>query len=314
MRFDGRVAVVTGSGNGIGRAYALALAARGAAVVVNDFGVSVAGDSASQRPANNVAEQIVAAGGRATPSYGDVSTAAGGQDIIATALDVFGRVDILINNAGVLDTGTFLTSSENADDRVVKTHLMGAFNVTRPALKAMINQGYGRIVNTSSGGIFGSKEAVAYQAAKSGLISFTRAVALTGADSGVLSNAILPTAFTRMTSTIPDTGFRDFMESRFTPDRVAPAVLVLTHESLTITGECFLAGGGRMARLFLGVTQGHITDNPTPEDFRAHLTTIMDTHNYTVPASRIEEFESYLPHMGYQATLNALVGNQEPAK
>jgi NAD(P)-dependent dehydrogenase (short-subunit alcohol dehydrogenase family) len=313
MRFEGRVAVVTGSGNGIGRAYALALAARGAAVVVNDFGVSVAGDSASQRPANSVVDEIVAAGGRATPSYGDVSTAAGGQDIVATALDVFGRVDILINNAGVLDTGAFLTSSEKTDDRVVRTHLMGAFNVTRPALKSMIDQGYGRIVCTSSGGVFGSQEAVAYQAAKSGLISFTRAVALIGADSGVLSNAILPTAFTRMTSTIPDTGFRDFMESRFTPERVAAAVLLLTHESLNISGECFLAGGGRMARLFLGVTQGHITDDPTPEDFRAHLTAIMDTQDYIVPSSRVEEFESYLPRMGYGATLNALVGGPEPA-
>jgi NAD(P)-dependent dehydrogenase (short-subunit alcohol dehydrogenase family) len=314
MRFDGRVAVVTGAGNGLGRAYALALAARGAAVVVNDIGISLGGDSASRRPANAVVDEIVAAGGRAAPSYGDVSKASGGQQIVATALAEFGRVDILINNAGVLDTAAFVSSSEESVERVVKTHLLGAFNVTRPALKAMLDQGYGRIVSTSSGAVFGSKEGVAYQAAKSGLIAFTRAVGQIGAGSGVRSNAVLPTAFTRMTSDISDVGFRDFMASRFTPERVAAAVLVLAHESLDVSGECFLAGGGRMARLFLGVTQGHISDNASPEEFRDHLSEIMDTEGYLVPSSRVAEFESYLPRMGYGASLSALVGGQEQAK
>jgi NAD(P)-dependent dehydrogenase (short-subunit alcohol dehydrogenase family) len=304
LRFDGRVAIVTGAGNGLGREYALAFARRGAAVVVNDIGLELGGSATSARPASAVVEEIETAGGRAVASFDDVAQSQGGQAMVDTAIDAFGRVDILVNNAGVLDTAEFLALTDDAIERVIGTHLIGAFNVTRPALKAMIENGYGRVVSTSSGAVFGNKDGVAYQAAKSGLIAFTRATALVGASYGIKSNAILPTAFTRMTSSIPDVGFRNFMESRFTPGRVAAGLLLLAHERFEVTGECFLVGGGRMARLFLGVTEGYITDGPSPEDYLEHLDQIMSTEGFQVPANRLAEFESYLPRLGFGAGIS----------
>ena len=173
------------------------------------------------------------------------------------ALGTFGRLDILVNNAGVLDMAPLLEASDEHIDRTLATHLRGAFSVTRPALRLMLEQGYGRIVNTSSGAVLGSPVGVAYQSAKAGIIGFTRAVALLGKDSNVKANAVLPTAFTRMTDSIPDPAFRAFMEERFVPERVAGAVALMCHETFAPSGECFLAGGGRMARLFLAVTPGY---------------------------------------------------------
>jgi NAD(P)-dependent dehydrogenase (short-subunit alcohol dehydrogenase family) len=304
LRFDGRVAIVTGAGNGLGREYALSFAARGAAVVVNDIGLELEGSATSARPAAAVVEEIEAAGGRAVASFDDVTKSHGGKAMVDTAIDAFGRVDILVNNAGVLDTAEFLALTDAAIDRVIGTHLIGAFNVTRPALKAMIQNGYGRVVSTSSGAVFGNKDGVAYQAAKSGLIAFTRAVAQVGAPHGISSNAILPTAFTRMTSSIPDVGFRNFMETRFTPGRVAAGLLLLAHEKFEVSGECFLVGGGRMARLFLGVTEGYVTDGPSPEDYLEHLDQIMSTEGFQVPENRLAEFESYLPKLGFGASIS----------
>jgi NAD(P)-dependent dehydrogenase (short-subunit alcohol dehydrogenase family) len=300
LRFDGRVAIVTGAGNGLGRAHALALAARGAKVVVNDLGGSVSGEGASAGPAERVAAEIRDAGGDAVPNTDTVVTPEGGRAIVATAIETFGRVDVLVNNAGVLDSEDLLTATDEHIDRTLDTHLRGAFSVTRPALRHMLDQGYGRIVNTSSGAVLGSPVGLAYQSAKSGLIAFTRAVALRGASEGVKANAVLPTAFTRMTDSIPDPAFHAFMESRFTPDRVAATVALLAHESFPYSGELFLSGAGRMARLFLGVTQGYIAEAPTPEDFAAHLDEIMDTDGYFVPADRGSEFASYLPRLGFE--------------
>jgi NAD(P)-dependent dehydrogenase (short-subunit alcohol dehydrogenase family) len=308
MRFDGQVAVVTGGGNGIGRSHALALAARGAAVVVNDLGGDMTGAGASARPAQAVADEITAAGGRAVPNFDDITAPGAGERVVATALDAFGRLDVLVNNAGVLDNAEFLSCPDDVIRRVIDTHLLGTMAVTRAALKPLLEQGYGRIVCTSSGAVFGSPAGLAYQSAKSGIIAFTRAVAQIGAGRGVAANAVLPTAFTRMTSTIPDGPFLDFMESRFTPERVAAAVLLLAHESFPYSGECFLAGGGRMARLFLGVTEGYAADDPAPEDFRDQLKDIMATDGFIVPASRVEEFESYLPRLGFGSDLGQLVG------
>ena len=312
LRFDDRVAVITGAGNGLGRAHAHLLAARGAKVVVNDLGGDVLGEGASPGPADRVVEEIRAAGGEAVASAASVVTPEGGSSIVQTALDTYGRLDVLVNNAGVLDTQDLLTSSDDHIDRTLDTHLRGAFSVTRPALAHMLEQGYGRIVNTSSGAVLGSPVGLAYQSAKSGLIAFTRALALVGADRGIRVNAVLPTAYTRMTDSIPDPGFRSFMEQRFTPDRVAATVALLAHETFPHTGELFLSGAGRMARLFLGVTQGYINDDPTPEDFADHLDQIMETDGYFVPADRGSEFASYLPKLGFDfATGTKLVADDD---
>ena len=299
LDFDGRVAIITGAGRGLGRAHALELARRGAKVVVNDIGGSVDGLGTSITPARDVADEIVSAGGEAVVSADSVIPPEGGIAIVQCALDNFGRLDIVVNNAGVLDTSAFLDSTDEHIDRTIGTHLRGSFSVTRPALAVMLRQGYGRIVNTSSGAVLGSPVGVAYQAAKAGIIGLTRAVALIGKDHSVNCNAVLPTAFTRMTDSIPDPAFHAFMEERFRPERVAGAVAVLCHESFSLSGECFLVGGGRMAQLFLGVTPGYISESGAAEDFAQHLDEVLDKERYLVPADRAQEFGSYLPNMGF---------------
>jgi NAD(P)-dependent dehydrogenase (short-subunit alcohol dehydrogenase family) len=299
LTFEGRVAIVTGAGRGLGRAHALELGRRGAKVVVNDLGGSVEGLGESFTPARDVAEEIVAAGGHAVANGDSVVTPDGGNAIVECAVENFGRLDILVNNAGVLDMAPLLEASDDHIDRTLATHLRGSFSVTRPALHLMLDQGYGRIVNTSSGAVLGSPVGVAYQSAKAGIIGLTRAVALLGKDSNVKANAVLPTAFTRMTDSIPDPAFRAFMEDRFVPERVAGAVALMCHESFQPSGECFLAGGGRMARLFLGVTPGFISEQGTAEDFAEHLEAVMNAESFIVPLDRGEEFASYLPRLGF---------------
>jgi NAD(P)-dependent dehydrogenase (short-subunit alcohol dehydrogenase family) len=299
LTFEGRVALVTGAGRGLGRAHALELGRRGAKVVVNDLGGGVEGLGESLTPARDVANEIIAAGGQAIGNGDSVVTPEGGEAIVEAVLEAFGRLDILVNNAGVLDMAPLLEASDDHIDRTLATHLRGAFSVTRPALRFMLEQGYGRIVNTSSGAVLGSPVGIAYQSAKAGIIGFTRAIALLGKDSNVKANAVLPTAFTRMTDTIPDLAFRAFMEERFVPERVAGAVALMCHESFGPNGECFLAGGGRMARLFLGVTPGFISEEGSAEDFADHLGDVMNADGFIVPADRGEEFASYLPRLGF---------------
>jgi NAD(P)-dependent dehydrogenase (short-subunit alcohol dehydrogenase family) len=300
LTFESKVAIVTGAGRGLGRAHALELGRRGAKVVVNDLGGDVEGLGGSFAPAHDVADEIIAAGGQAVANGDSVVSPDGGNAIVECALGTFGRLDILVNNAGVLDMAPLLEASDEHIDRTLATHLRGSFSVTRPALRLMLEQGYGRIVNTSSGAVLGSPVGVAYQSAKAGIIGFTRAVALLGKDSNVKANAVLPTAFTRMTDSIPDPAFRAFMEERFVPERVAGAVALMCHETFAPSGECFLAGGGRMARLFLAVTPGIISEDGTAEDFADHLDDVMNAEDFIIPADRGQEFASYLPRLGFE--------------
>ncbi|GMU79390.1 MAG: putative short-chain dehydrogenase/reductase [Acidimicrobiia bacterium] len=316
LRFDGRVAIVTGAGRGIGRAHALLLAARGARVVVNDLGGSMTGSGASPGPAADVVSEIVAAGGEAVASTDTVSTPDGGRAIVAAALEAWGRVDIVVNNAGVLDAEPFEAADEATIDAALTTHLRGAFHVLRPAWPVMREQRYGRVVNTSSGAVFGSPAGLAYQAAKAGLIGLTRGLAVAGGDAGIKVNGLMPTAYTRMTDTIPDDRFREFLETRFTPERVAAAAALLAHERCPVTGELFATGGGRIARVFLGVTQGYVSDEITPEDVAAHFDEIMATGGFTVPADRMAEFAGYLGRVGFDpaalASTRLVDGDREP--
>ena len=192
LRFDGRVAVVTGAGRGLGRAHALEFARRGARVVVNDLGGRVDGSGASADPGAQVVREIEALGGTAVANTSSVIPPEGGHAIVQTALDHFGRLDILVNNAGVLDTEGFLEASDPQIDRTLDTHIRGVFSVTRPALRVMLEQGYGRIVNTASGAVLGSPVGLAYQAGKSAMIAFTRALALIGADQDSRRAACVP--------------------------------------------------------------------------------------------------------------------------
>lgn len=276
LTFDGRVAVVTGSGRGLGREYALLLASRGARVVVNDVGGALTGEGADAGPAQQVVDEIRAAGGEAVASTDSVATAEGGQAIVGTALESYGRLDVLVHNAGNVRRGSLKEMSYEDFDAVLDVHLRGAFHVVRPAFPVMCAAGYGRIVLTSSiGGLYGNHGVANYAAAKAGIIGLTNVVALEGAAEGVTCNAIIPGAVTRMAQGL-DTSAYPPME----PGLVAPTVGWLAHESCAVTGEAYIAIAGRVARAFVAETPGVYRASWQIEDVAALADEIRDD---TVP-------------------------------
>jgi NAD(P)-dependent dehydrogenase (short-subunit alcohol dehydrogenase family) len=272
LRFDGRVAVVTGGGRGLGREYALLLAARGARVVVNDVGGSLTGEGSDEGPAERVAAEIRDAGGDAVASTDSVATAAGGESIIATALDHYGRIDVLVHNAGNVRRGSLKEMTYADFDAVLDVHLRGAFHVVRPAFPVMCQAGYGRIVLTSSiGGLYGNHGVANYASAKAGVLGLVNVVALEGAAEGVTCNAIIPGAVTRMAQGL-DTSAYPPMD----PALVAPTVGWLAHQDCSVTGEYFVAIAGRVARAFVGETPGVYRPSWTVEDVGASMDAIRD--------------------------------------
>ncbi len=252
LRFDDRVAVITGGGRGLGRAYALLLASRGARIVVNDPGVSMKGDATDEGPAEALAGEIRAAGGEAVASLDSVATPEGGKAIIETAMDSFGRIDILIHSAGNVRKSLLTDMTYEDFEAILDVHLRGAFHVVRPAFPLMSAQDYGRVVLTGSiNGLYGKASSGNYSTAKAGLIGLSHTVAIEGAGSGIKSNVIIPAAVTRMSAGIDTSAFPP-ME----PEMVAPAVGWLAHESCSVSGEMLVAMGGRVARAFVAETPG----------------------------------------------------------
>lgn len=252
LRFDDRVAVVTGGGRGLGREYALLLARRGARVVVNDAGGSLAGDGSNAEPAEAVVREIVGSGGQAVASTDSVATPDGGRAIVETAVERFGRIDILIHNAGIVRRAPLREMSYDDFEAVLDVHLRGAFHVVRPAFPLMCDAGYGRIVLTSSiGGLYGNHDVANYAVAKAGVLGLSNVAAMEGAAHGVRSNVIVPAAVTRMAEGL-DTSAYPPMGS----DLVAPAVGWLAHESCSVTGEVLIALAGRIARAAVAETPG----------------------------------------------------------
>jgi NAD(P)-dependent dehydrogenase (short-subunit alcohol dehydrogenase family) len=272
LRYDGRVAVVTGGGRGLGRAYALLLASRGARVVVNDVGGSLTGDGSDSGPAQEVVDEIVAAGGEALANTDSVSTREGGEAIIGAALHTFGRLDILVHNAGNVRRAPLREISYDDFDAVLDVHLRGAFHVVRQAFPAMCDAGYGRIVLTSSiGGLYGNHDVVNYAVAKAGVIGLSNVAALEGAAHGVRSNVIVPAAVTRMAEGIDTSAYPPMG-----PELVAPTVAWLAHESCSVTGEMFIALAGRVASAVIAETPGVHRRSWTVEDVAENLDAIRD--------------------------------------
>jgi NAD(P)-dependent dehydrogenase (short-subunit alcohol dehydrogenase family) len=287
LGFDGKVAVITGAGGGLGRQHALLLASRGARVVVNDLGGSVSGEGSDKGPAEAVAKEIRDLGGEAVSDASSVSTPEGGEQIIKTAVDAYGRVDIVINNAGILRDKTFHNMTPDLLNPVIDVHLKGAFYVTRPAWVKMREQGYGRVVNTSSGsGVLGNFGQTNYGAAKMGLVGLTRVLANEGAKHNIKVNAIAPIARTRMTEELMGAA-----AEKLDPELVSPIVAWLVHEDCPVTGEVYTVGGGRVARFFIGMTTGYYNPKLTLEDVRDHFAEIRDEKDYTVPANPGEEMQ-----------------------
>jgi len=291
LGFDGKVAIITGAGGGLGRQHALLMASRGALIVVNDLGGSVDGTGASTSAAQKVVDEIKAAGGEAVADTNSVATPEGGEAIVQSAIDAYGRVDIVINNAGILRDKAFHNMEPDLLNPVLDVHLKGAFYVTKPAFVRMREQGYGRIVSTSSAaGIFGNFGQTNYGAAKMGLVGFTRVLAVEGARNNIKANAIAPLALTRMTENIMG-GLADKLD----PGHVSPLVAFLAHETCPATGQVFSVGGGRVAQVFIGETKGFYSPNLTPEDVETNWSTITDQTGYAVPANLGEETQLFLP-------------------
>ena len=271
-RFDGRVAVITGGGRGLGRAYALLLAAKGAKVVVNDPGGAMSGAGGDAGVAQELVDEIRAAGGEAVANTDSVATEQGGKAIIEAALDSFGRIDALIHNAGNVRYGSLSEITHEDFRAVVDVHLMGAFNVVRPAFPLMCQQEYGRIVLTSSiGGIYGNNRCVNYGVAKSGMIGLNNIAALEGEDCNVKSNIIVPSAVTRMAEGIDISQYPP-ME----PELVAPVVGWLAHEDCSITGEMIASIAGRIARCFIAETRGVYRPSWTIEEVGEAMAQVHD--------------------------------------
>jgi NAD(P)-dependent dehydrogenase (short-subunit alcohol dehydrogenase family) len=285
LRFDDRVAIITGAGGALGRSHALELAGRGAKVVVNDVGGSVHGEGEAKSAAQQVVDEITALGGEAIANFASVTTPAGGEAIIASALEAFGRVDILINNAGILRDRAFHNMGTEDMDAVLDVHLRGAMFVTQPAFKLMREQRFGRIVNTTSAsGLFGNFGQANYGAAKAGLLGLTRVLAHEGSRVNILVNAIAPLARTRMT-----TGLLGDLEAHLDPQSVSAVVAYLAHESCAVNGHVYSVAGGRVARIFIAESPGVVLPALTAEAVRDNLGPIELPDGYFVPGSLTEE-------------------------
>jgi NAD(P)-dependent dehydrogenase (short-subunit alcohol dehydrogenase family) len=294
--FTGQVAVVTGAGRGLGRLYAIELARRGASVVVNDLGGAMGGEGSDATVADQVVAEITGAGGVAVASHDSVDSPAGGEAIVRTAVDHFGRLDVVISNAGIFNSIPFEELTPDDWRRMLRVHLDGGFYLAQPAYRVMKSQGYGRFVFVaSSAGMFGQHLEAHYAAAKAGLVGLTNVIALEGAPHGILANTVLPFGLSRMvTETLGDPAVLE--ENGFfkaiQPELVAPIVVFLASRACEFSHQNYSACGGRFARVFVGLAEGWLAEpasSPAAEDIVAHLAEVTATEPFTVPGSIYEE-------------------------
>lgn len=269
VRLDGRVALVTGAGRGLGRGYARLLAARGAKVVVNDPGVGLGGEGHDESPARDVVAEIEAAGGVAVANFDTVATEEGARAMVGQAMDSFGKIDIVVNNAGNFYTRhSFDQTSPESFAHIWQVHVIGSVNVIRAAWPHMVAQKYGRIINTASHtGYLGSRDNLEYSAAKAAIHGITRTLSLEAGDHGIAINAVAPGGVTRPVKLIP--GILDKMPAgAFEPELVAPTVVWLAHEDCKVSGEIFGVMAGTTTRIKVVETPGYCSRSPTPEAIR----------------------------------------------
>jgi NAD(P)-dependent dehydrogenase (short-subunit alcohol dehydrogenase family) len=295
LRFDDRVAIVTGAGRGIGRSHALLLASKGARVVVADVGAEIGGSGSSHGPADDVVAEIRAGGGQAVASYASVAGETEAASIVETALDAFGRLDALVNNAGIHDPGLFEALSTDQFRRMLDVHFLGTLFVTKAAWPHLTAAGYGRVVNTASEAMLGGiPELTSYGAAKGAVFGLTRNLATEGARHGIHVNGLAPRAYTRMSASSSD-ALADMMampretmvqiNASMPPELCAPAAVFLAHDSCALNGEVLQIGMGGVARLAVVHTQGISKDSLTAEDIAANLDSILDVTDARVTES-----------------------------
>jgi NAD(P)-dependent dehydrogenase (short-subunit alcohol dehydrogenase family) len=293
--FQGQVAVVTGAGRGLGRLYALDLASRGAAVLVNDIGGSMGGAGEDASVADAVVAEIEAAGGRAAANHDSVDTPEGGQAIVDHAVEAFGRVDAVVSNAGIFQTLPFEEISADDWRRMRRVHLDGAFFLAQPAYRVMKTQGYGRFVMiASSAGLFGQHLAAHYSAAKAGIMGLTNVLAVEGAPHGILANTVLPFGQSRMVweTTGEEPAEANPFVGVILPELVVPIVTFLASNTCSFSHHNYSAGAGRFARVFVGLGEGWLApggSQPTAEDVESHLDAVSATEPFSVPMSIVDE-------------------------
>ena len=293
LGFDGKVAIITGAGGGLGREHALMMASRGALIVVNDLGGAIDGTGSDKGAAERVVDEIEEAGGEAVADTNSVATPDGGAAIVQTAIDAFGRIDIVVNNAGILRDKSFHNMTPDLWAPVVDVHLNGAYHVTAAAWPHMREQGYGRIVSTASGaGIFGNFGQANYGAAKMALVGFTNVLAIEGASKNIKANVIAPVAKTRMTEDLLGP-----LGEKVAPKYVSPIVTYLAHESCEPTGRIFSVAGGRVAEIFIGEGPGFTDPDLSPESIAANFDQVTNRDTYDVPTQMGEEIGLYLQHL-----------------
>jgi NAD(P)-dependent dehydrogenase (short-subunit alcohol dehydrogenase family) len=298
LRFEEQVAIVTGAGRGLGRAHAMLLAERGARVVVNDLGSPVEGGSKDDEVASAVVTEIEQSGGTAVSDTNDVAVPAGAEALVRRALDAFGRVDMLVNNAGILRWSAF-PEVDGADlEAHLRVHALGSFHVTRAAWPLFQAQGYGRIVMKISSAFFGLPNGVSYGTAKGAVFGLTRSLATAGAGLGIGVNAVAPMAWTRMMAA-SGVSADSQLAQQTPPELVSLGVAYLLHTTCSDNGQVYAAGGGRVAKIFIGETSGFAMRDLTPEDVRDGWSRVNDTKAYFVPsttasysAERAAAFES----------------------
>lgn len=272
LRFDDRVAVITGAGRGLGRSYALLLGQRGAKVVVNDNGSAIVGEGSDAGPAQDVVNEIEAAGGQGVACTESVATPDGARAIVQAALDSYGRVDIVIHNAGNVRRAPLTEMSDETFDAVTDVHLRGGYHVVRAAFPHMVANSYGRIVLTSSiAGLYGSPQTVNYAVSKAAMLGLGKVAAIEGEPHGIKSNLIVPAALTRMAEGL-DTSQYPPMD----PDLVAPVVAWLSHESCSLSGEMLISAAGRIARAYVAETRGVFRPAWSIEDVAENIAAITD--------------------------------------
>ena len=318
--FTDQVAVVTGAGRGLGRLYALELARRGASVVVNDLGGTMHGEGADAGVADAVVAEITTAGGNVVASYDSVDSPEGGEAIVNAVVDAFGRLDVVVSNAGIFNSIPFDQLTPDDWRRMLAVHLDGGFYLSQPAYKVMAKHKYGRFVFiSSSAGNFGQPMEAHYAAAKTGLVGLSNVIAIEGAAHGILSNTVLPTGFSRMvTETVGDEKF--LAESGFMrairAELVVPLVVLLASRACDFTHRNYSACAGRYARVFMGLGEGWIADSggePTADDIHAHLDEVSGTEPFTVPDSIVDEVLEVCDRLGISAMPdNAEVAFPEP--
>ncbi len=309
--FTGQVAVVTGAGRGLGRLYAIELARRGASVVVNDLGGTMHGDGADPSVADRVVEEIARASGAAVASHHSVDSPEGGEAIVRTAIERFGRLDAVVSNAGIFNSVPFDELSSSDWRRMLGVHLDGAFHLSQPAFRVMKSQGYGRFVFVaSSAGLFGQPLEAHYAAAKAGLLGLTNVIAIEGAQHGILANTVLPFGHSRMvTETVKavddpkrleESGFLNAIK----PDLVVPIVVFLASRACALSHHNYSACAGRFARVFVGLGHGWLAKPgsiPTAEDIVAHLTDVSATEPFSIPTSIVDEVLGICERLGISA-------------